>query len=79
MKYTPRRVAYHTPCHMESLGLTACRLKLLRQIPGLYVVVLASQCCGIAGTCGFESDNFAMARGIGCYSVKLRGAGWIWW
>lgn len=65
MKHTPLRVAYHTPCHMEKMGWTAYTLELLRQIPGLELVVLDSQCCGIAGTYGFKSENYATSQGIG--------------
>ena len=65
LKHTPLRVAYHTPCHMEKMGWTAYTLELLRQIPGLELVVLDSQCCGIAGTYGFKSENYATSQGIG--------------
>ena len=65
LKHTPLRVAYHTPCHMEKMGWTAYTLGLLRQIPGLELVVLDSQCCGIAGTYGFKSENYATSQGIG--------------
>jgi glycerol-3-phosphate dehydrogenase subunit C len=65
LKQTPLRVAYHTPCHMERMGWTAYTLELLRQIPGLDLVVLDSQCCGISGTYGFKSENYATAQGIG--------------
>ncbi len=35
-------------------GLDADTLELLRNIPGLELTVLDSQCCGIAGTYGFK-------------------------
>lgn len=50
----PLKVVYHTPCHMEKMGWTLYTLELLRQIPGLELTVLDSQCCGIAGTYGFK-------------------------
>ncbi|WP_413739111.1 anaerobic glycerol-3-phosphate dehydrogenase subunit GlpC [Sodalis sp. RH21] len=65
LKPMPLRVAYHTPCHMEKMGWTAYTLELLRQIPGLELVVLDSQCCGIAGTYGFKSENYATSQAIG--------------
>lgn len=40
-------------------------LELLRQIPELEVIVLDSQCCGIAGTYGFKSENYATSQTIG--------------
>ncbi|HEY0208719.1 anaerobic glycerol-3-phosphate dehydrogenase subunit GlpC [Acerihabitans sp.] len=65
LKPLPLRVAYHTPCHMEKMGWTLYTLELLRRIPGLELVVLDSQCCGIAGTYGFKAENYATAQDIG--------------
>lgn len=61
----PLRVAYHTPCHMEKMGWTSYTLELLRRIPGLDLVVLESQCCGIAGTYGFKKENYQTSQNIG--------------
>lgn len=61
----PLRVAYHTPCHMEKMGWTSYTLELLRRIPGLDLVVLESQCCGIAGTYGFKKENYQTSQSIG--------------
>jgi glycerol-3-phosphate dehydrogenase subunit C len=65
LKHTPLRVAYHTPCHMEKMGWGAYTIELLRRIPGLELTVLDSQCCGIAGTYGFKSENYASSQAIG--------------
>ncbi|WP_058909832.1 anaerobic glycerol-3-phosphate dehydrogenase subunit GlpC [Entomohabitans teleogrylli] len=65
LKTTPLKVVYHTPCHMEKLGWSVYTLELLRAIPGLELQVLDSQCCGIAGTYGFKSENYPTAQGIG--------------
>ncbi|WP_409308430.1 anaerobic glycerol-3-phosphate dehydrogenase subunit GlpC [Pectobacterium sp. B1J-3] len=59
------RVAYHTPCHLERMGWTAYTLALLQRIPGIELIVLDSQCCGIAGTYGFKKENYTTAQGIG--------------
>lgn len=61
----PLRVAYHTPCHLERMGWTAYTLALLQRIPGIELIVLDSQCCGIAGTYGFKKENYTTAQGIG--------------
>ncbi|VFS45720.1 Anaerobic glycerol-3-phosphate dehydrogenase subunit C [Budvicia aquatica] len=65
LKNTPMRIAYHTPCHMEKMGWTAYTLALLERIPGVELVVLESQCCGIAGTYGFKKENYETSQGIG--------------
>lgn len=61
----PLKVVYHTPCHMEKMGWTHYTLELLRKIPGLELTVLDSQCCGIAGTYGFKSENYPTSQAIG--------------
>ncbi|MBG3011624.1 anaerobic glycerol-3-phosphate dehydrogenase subunit GlpC [Proteus faecis] len=65
LKHTPLKVVYHTPCHMEKMGWTAYSIDLIKRIPGVEVIVLDSQCCGIAGTYGFKSENYDVAQGIG--------------
>ena len=39
-----RRIAYHTPCHMEKLGWSIYSTSLLRMIPGVELTVLISIC-----------------------------------
>lgn len=71
-----RRVAYHTACHMEKLGWAVYSIGLLRQIPGLDLVVLDSQCCGIGGTYGFKKENYQVSQAIGeSLFEKIRQAG----
>ncbi|KNC93833.1 anaerobic glycerol-3-phosphate dehydrogenase subunit GlpC [Trabulsiella odontotermitis] len=65
LKPLPLKVVYHTPCHMEKMGWSLYTLELLRQIPGLELTVLDSQCCGIAGTYGFKSENYPTSQAIG--------------
>ncbi|MFP9228845.1 anaerobic glycerol-3-phosphate dehydrogenase subunit GlpC [Pectobacterium cacticida] len=65
LRQVPLRVAYHTPCHLERMGWTAYTLALLQRIPGLQLIMLDSQCCGIAGTYGFKKENYATSQGIG--------------
>lgn len=60
-----RRVAYHTPCHMEKLGWSVYSTSLLKMIPGLDFVGLDSVCCGIAGTYGFKKENYKYSQEIG--------------
>ncbi|MDQ4428704.1 anaerobic glycerol-3-phosphate dehydrogenase subunit GlpC [Yokenella regensburgei] len=65
LKPLPLKVVYHTPCHMEKMGWSLYTLELLRMIPGLELIVLDSQCCGIAGTYGFKSENYPTSQAIG--------------
>lgn len=60
-----KRIAYHTPCHMEKLGWTIYSTSLLRMIPGVEFTKLISNCCGIAGTYGFKNENYKYSQEIG--------------
>lgn len=65
LKALPLRIAYHTPCHMEKMGWSLYTLDLLRRLPGIELVMLESQCCGIAGTYGFKKENYQTSQRIG--------------
>lgn len=65
LKAQPLRIAYHTPCHMEKMGWSLYSLDLLHRLPGVELVMLESQCCGIAGTYGFKKENYATSQSIG--------------
>ena len=59
------RAAYHVPCHMEKLGWSIFTRGLLGMIPGLELVNLDSNCCGISGTYGFKKENYKISQAIG--------------
>ena len=65
-----KRVAYHTACHMEKLGWAVYSTGLLKMIPGLDLVMLDSQCCGIGGTYGFKKENYKVSQSIGSSLFK---------
>ncbi|MDC0612489.1 anaerobic glycerol-3-phosphate dehydrogenase subunit GlpC [Vibrio sp.] len=65
MKSINKRIVYHTPCHLERSGGKMFTIELLKMIPGLDVVVLDSQCCGLAGTYGFKTENYDTSMKIG--------------
>lgn len=65
MKHLGIRAAYHSPCHLERMGGVMHTLGVLKKIPGLELVVLNSECCGIAGTYGFKRENFQIAQSVG--------------
>ena len=60
-----KKIAYHTPCHMEKMGWGIFSEKLLKMIPGVEFVMLDSACCGIAGTYGFKKENYEASQAIG--------------
>jgi glycerol-3-phosphate dehydrogenase subunit C len=50
---------------MERLGWVLYSTALLRLIPGLEVVMLPSQCCGMAGFYGYKKENYDFSQAIG--------------
>ena len=60
-----KKVAYHTPCHMQRLGWGIFSQKLLQMIPGVEFTSLEQTCCGMAGTYGFKKENYANSQAIG--------------
>ena len=64
------RVAYHTACHMQRMGWQIYSIELLRMIPGLDLVELEQECCGISGTYGFKKENYERSQAIGSILFK---------
>ena len=60
-----KRIAYHTPCHLEKMGWGIFSQKLLQMIPGIEFTLLDSNCCGISGTYGFKKENYEISQAIG--------------
>ena len=65
-----RRLAYHTACHMQRMGWQLFSMELLRMIPGLDLVELEQNCCGISGTYGFKKENYERRQAIGSTLFK---------
>ena len=65
-----RRIAYHTACHMQRMGWQLYSIELMRMIPGLDLVELEQECCGISGTYGFKKENYENSQAIGSILFK---------
>lgn len=65
-----QKLAYHSACHMERMGWVAYSTGLLRMIPGVELIMLDSQCCGISGTYGFKKENYKRSQAIGSSLFK---------
>ena len=62
---TPRKLAYHAPCHLKSQGIGRPWLRLLRAIPGIEIEEIKAECCGMAGTFGFKREKYPISMNIG--------------
>lgn len=58
-------VVYHAPCQLKSHGIGRPALDLLVEIPGLSIVDLDVDCCGIAGTYGLKREKHQIAMDVG--------------
>ncbi|MBN2403219.1 MAG: anaerobic glycerol-3-phosphate dehydrogenase subunit C [Spirochaetes bacterium] len=65
MKPMRIKAAYHSPCHLERMGLVMNTIDVLKKIPGLDLHILHSECCGMAGTYGFKSEFYNVSQKIG--------------
>ena len=71
-------MAYHTACHVDKAGWAPYTLEVLKKIPGLEIIMLPSQCCGIAGTYGFKSETMRFHNLlVKTYSIILTKVGLI--
>ena len=65
-----RRLAYHVACHIQRLGWQLFSIEMLRMIPGVDLVELEQNCCGISGTYGFKKENYERSQAIGAALFK---------
>ena len=61
----PRRVFYHGPCQLRGHSMGVPALELLRLVPSLVVEVSESECCGVAGTYGYDRERHDIAAAVG--------------
>lgn len=68
-----RPILFHSHCHQKALVGSAATLKVLQSIPKstsrATVEEIASGCCGMAGSFGYESEHYEFSLQIG--SLKL--------
>jgi len=54
----------HGHCHQKSFGAFPDALAALRLIPGLTVRPIASSCCGMAGSFGYQAETQEVSRAM---------------
>jgi FAD/FMN-containing dehydrogenase/Fe-S oxidoreductase len=76
----PKKVLFHGHCHQKSLVGTASSLKALQLPPGYQVELINSGCCGMAGSFGFEKENYDVSMKIGQQTLfpAINGKGPDW-
>jgi Fe-S oxidoreductase len=64
LKPLPGQVHVHGHCHQKSFGAFPDALAALRRVPELTVKPIASSCCGMAGSFGYQSDTQEVSRAM---------------
>jgi FAD/FMN-containing dehydrogenase/Fe-S oxidoreductase len=54
----------HGHCHQKSFGAFPASLAALRQVPELAVKPIASSCCGMAGSFGYQAESQEISRAM---------------
>ena len=54
----------HGHCHQKAFGAFPAAVAMLSRIPGLKVVPIASSCCGMAGSFGYEAKNLPVSMAM---------------
>ena len=60
----PGTARVHGHCHQKAFGAFPGALAMLRLIPKLSAQPIASSCCGMAGTFGYQTETEATSRAM---------------
>jgi len=58
------QVVVHGHCHQKAFDAFAPMLTVLGWVPDLQVSSVASSCCGMAGSFGYEAEHFAVSKAM---------------
>jgi Fe-S oxidoreductase len=62
---TARQILFHGHCHQKALSSTAPTLRLLDLPPNFSAAEIASGCCGMAGSFGYEKEHYDISMKVG--------------
>jgi len=55
----------HGHCHQKAFGAMGAVEQVLRMVPGLKLSTVASSCCGMAGSFGYEAEHYDASMKMG--------------
>jgi FAD/FMN-containing dehydrogenase/Fe-S oxidoreductase len=64
LKPMPDTAHVHGHCHQKSFGAFPDALAMLRRVPELTVKPIASSCCGMAGSFGYQAETQDVSRAM---------------
>jgi Fe-S oxidoreductase len=65
LKAVPGDALLHGHCHQKAFGAMGAVENVLRLVPGLRVSTIASGCCGMAGSFGYEAEHYDVSMKMG--------------
>jgi FAD/FMN-containing dehydrogenase/Fe-S oxidoreductase len=60
-----RKALLHTHCHQKAFGIDTTVARALELVPGLEVETVASSCCGMAGSFGYQAKTLSVSKAMG--------------
>lgn len=66
---TPATVHVHGHCHQKADGTEGATVEVLRALAGIRAEPVASSCCGMAGSFGYEAEHAQVSRAMGELSL----------
>ena len=64
-----RKALLHTHCHQKAFGIDTTVARALKLVPGLEVETVASSCCGMAGSFGYQAKTLSVSKAMGELSL----------
>jgi Fe-S oxidoreductase len=64
LRELPGTAHVHGHCHQKSFGAFPDALAALKRVPGLDVKPIASSCCGMAGSFGYQTETQDVSRAM---------------
>jgi Fe-S oxidoreductase len=64
-----RKALLHTHCHQKAFGIDSTVMRALKLVPGLEVEGVASSCCGMAGSFGYQARTLSVSKAMGELSL----------
>jgi FAD/FMN-containing dehydrogenase/Fe-S oxidoreductase len=64
LRSLPGTAHVHGHCHQKAFGAFPAMLTMLRSIPGMSVRPIASSCCGMAGSFGYQAETEGTSRAM---------------
>ena len=66
------KILLHGHCHQKAFDALDSTIKLLESVPGVEVETIPSSCCGMAGSFGYQAENYEVSMEMAELSLLPR-------